>query len=86
MKNLTNFLLGLIFVTLLLILYFQAFTRLRYETQIVGFRDYELPYNLEQLTKNGWQVVGSRRALDQNQVGMYEFILQRKIVNDFFIN
>ena len=86
MKILNSILLGLIFLTLLSILYIETFSRIKYETRIVNYEDYSLSYELGKDGDNGWQIVGSRRALNEVNKGMYELILQRKKVNDFFFN
>lgn len=65
MKYITNILLGLILITLLSIFYFQNFSTVEYETKIVGYSDYELNIRLEEDGRNGWQIVGSRRAIDK---------------------
>ncbi len=86
MKNVTNILLGLILTFLVLIFYFQTFSRIRYETKIVSFTDSYIILRLDQESRNGWQIVGSRRVIDSDKESMYEVILQRKIVSNILIN
>jgi len=80
MKNLTNILLGLILIVLILLLHFQSLSRIKYETKIVGYTDSELTSELDIDGQNGWQIVGSRRAIDKDKESMYELILQRKVI------
>ena len=86
MKNITNIFLGLILITLLFLVYFQGYSRVKFETKIVGYSDYELTNELSNDSENGWQIVGSRRAIDSNKDGMYELIMQRKVITDIIIN
>jgi len=83
MNHFKNIILCSIFLVLLAMLCFQTFAKVRYETKVLSFGDDEMSILSALTYDNGWQIVGSRRALN-DKVGVYEFVFQRKAGYFFF--
>ena len=49
-----------------------------YEYQIVSYGDEDVIDALDKLGRDGWQVISARRAIDDSDNNVYEFIMMKE--------